>query len=130
MEITTHKVVLAVVIFVCAVISDSECGIPLNSFLSAGKLGRDADDEGNYEDEATNIQGVRGQDLRKLILKKLRFRDLDDQDQANLIESLQLPVKRNQDNLVDKVAALLSGLKVRQISDSPNVRMPSLRFGK
>ncbi|XP_033731844.1 uncharacterized protein LOC117321522 [Pecten maximus] len=130
MEITTYKMILAVLMFVCLMISDSECGIPLNSFLSANaKLGRDADDVENFDDETANIQGVRGQDLRKLILKKLRFRDLEDQSQPSLIESFQFPVKRNQNNLVDKVAALLSGLKVRQISDSPNVRMPSLRFG-
>ncbi|OWF50019.1 uncharacterized protein LOC110450963 [Mizuhopecten yessoensis] len=131
MEVTTYKVAIAVLMFVCLMISDSQCGIPLNSFLSAsnGKLERDADDVDNFDEETANIQGVRGQDLRKLILKKLRFRDLDDQSPPSLLESIQFPVKRDQDNLVDKVAALLSGLKVRQISDSPSVRMPSLRFG-
>ncbi|XP_060078008.1 uncharacterized protein LOC132557530 [Ylistrum balloti] len=129
MEVITYRVALAVVMFVCFMIRNSECGIPLNSFLSATNAKRDADDMENYEEEATNIQGVRGQDLRKLILKKLRFRDLEEQSQPNIVERFQYPVKRTQDNLVDRVAALLSGLKVRQVSDSRSARMPSLRFG-
>ncbi|XP_061165307.1 uncharacterized protein LOC133174244 isoform X1 [Saccostrea echinata] len=81
-------------------------------------------------DDSMLDQRAREEDLRKLILKKLRFRDLQNDSTAEGLSSLVKRVPdsyRFGDSLVDKVAALLR-FKMRP-TKSPQVRMPSLRFG-
>ncbi|XP_071096775.1 uncharacterized protein [Haliotis cracherodii] len=69
----------------------------------------------------TGLQDKRNlrDDISKMLLKNLRFRDA---------EELEEPMAKRQKMLVSNLAALLSGLKQRQAE--PNMRMPSLRFGK
>ncbi|XP_041368033.1 uncharacterized protein LOC121382589 [Gigantopelta aegis] len=58
-----------------------------------------------------------------LILKKMRFRDVDGANEYKITR------KRAQERLVTNLAALLSHLRQRQ-AESNQMRMPSLRFGK
>ncbi|XP_071152377.1 uncharacterized protein [Mytilus edulis] len=120
-----------------------ECsnGVPFHGFLtSADKFSRDIGEEEMGENE----QRIREEDLRKLILKKLRFRDLEDvsypreyDELSKLYDLSPLDTSEKEQKrssninsaFADKVAALLNGLKTRQI-DSPKVRMSSLRFGR
>ncbi|XP_048778607.1 uncharacterized protein LOC125682206 isoform X1 [Ostrea edulis] len=81
-------------------------------------------------DDSVLHQRTREEDLRKLILKKLRFRDLQSDSSSDVLSDLVKRVPdayRFGDSLVDKVAALLR-FKMRP-TKSPQVRMPSLRFG-
>ncbi|KAK3087437.1 hypothetical protein FSP39_005904 [Pinctada imbricata] len=81
------------------------------------------------DQEMSNSQSLRQEDLRKLILKKMRFRDLDEEQEIPAYTLKSAGMKRADDfSLAHKVAELLHGLKVRQVK-SPKVRMPSLRFG-
>ncbi|KAK6195485.1 hypothetical protein SNE40_000906 [Patella caerulea] len=73
-------------------------------------------------------QGKRqsNEDLTKILLKKLRFRDTEP-----VLHTLRqyhaMPKSKRQEMLMNNLAALLSGLKQRQAE--PNLRIPSLRFG-
>ncbi|XP_022327616.1 uncharacterized protein LOC111126954 [Crassostrea virginica] len=84
----------------------------------------------DVDDDSALDQRTREEDLKKLILKKLRFRELPNDSSSEVLSNL---VKRVPDSyrfgesLVDKVAALLR-FKMRP-TKSPQVRMPSLRFG-
>ncbi|KAK7505188.1 hypothetical protein BaRGS_00003758, partial [Batillaria attramentaria] len=88
----------------------------------------------------TQDDGVKrsDQDISKLLLKHLRFRGLPEpaetSDEAEFARNArnqvtdQVSKRQRQRMLVSNLAALLSGLKDRQVE--PNMRMPSLRFGK
>lgn len=84
----------------------------------------------DVDDDSVLDQRTREEDLKKLILKKLRFRELPNDSSSEVLNSLVKRVPdsfRYGDSLVDKVAALLR-IKMRP-TKSPQVRMPSLRFG-
>ncbi|XP_067660700.1 uncharacterized protein [Haliotis asinina] len=59
------------------------------------------------------------EDLSQFLLNDMRFRDMEDNEE---------PIAKRQKMLVNNLAALLSGLKQRQVE--PSMRMSSLRFGK
>ncbi|ESP00257.1 hypothetical protein LOTGIDRAFT_238636 [Lottia gigantea] len=65
-------------------------------------------------------------DLTKILLKKMRFRDTE--PMLNTLRQYHaMPKSKRQEMLMNNLAALLSGLKQRQAES--NLRIPTLRFG-
>ncbi|KAL8605738.1 hypothetical protein ACOMHN_065863 [Nucella lapillus] len=77
------------------------------------------------------------EDISKLLLKHLRFRQLPESGlpmtsaafgASSAMHDGEMHKRKEQRRLVSNLAALLSGLRDRQAES--NMRMPSLRFGK
>ncbi|XP_076454586.1 uncharacterized protein LOC143289487 [Babylonia areolata] len=88
-----------------------------------------------YSQDVDMERGASQEDISKLLLKHLRFRQLPESGlpvtSSEFVPSAgqsKVHKRKEQRRLVNNLAALLSGLRDRQSESS--MRMPSLRFGK
>ncbi|KAL5011285.1 hypothetical protein ScPMuIL_009836 [Solemya velum] len=117
---------------------ETECTLPMGHIGTNVRFSRNTDQDDSDSLDPT----LRAEDLQRLLLKKLRFRELEEDEMPvdDLISRRYEPIakpfypvsKRQVDDLVTKLSAILAmkGQNRERDDSNPMTRMSSLRFGK